>query len=274
MNELSPRLRTLLRQAQRTAEAGKRAAAEQLYREIVAEFPDAAEGWAGLGGMVRDSAESRRHYQRALELDPTNAVARAALSGETVAVPADPPPAVSAPPATLRPDLPPIEEALRCVNHPDTETTLRCNKCGRPMCPRCVTYTPVGYRCHDCIREAEAVFFTATPLDYLLALALTLPISILVGFFASRLGFFVIFLAAGAGTLLGSLAFRLAGRRRGRYLPLAVAASVAVGGLIGGMLPNLLVFMSGRGFAFNPLGLLWPAVYIFIATSAAYYRMR
>lgn len=273
MNELSPRLRTLLRQAQRTAEAGKRAAAEQLYRDIVAEFPESADGWAGLGGVVRDSAEAHQHYQRALELDPANAAACAVLFDKPIATTVDLPPVVSAPPMP-RPDLPPLEETLHCVNHANTETTLRCNKCGRPMCPRCVTYTPVGYRCHDCIREAEAVFFNATPLDYLLAVALTLPASILVGFFASRLGFFVVFLAAGAGTLLGSMAFRLAGRRRGRYLPLAVAASVAVGGLIGGLLPNLLFLLGGGGFAFNLLGLLWPAVYMFIATSAAYYRMR
>ncbi len=278
MAELNPRIRTLLRQAQRTVEAGKRTVAEKLYREIVAEFPEAAEGWLGLAGVVRDSAESRQLYQRTLELDPDNAVPQAALRGDPVAVPADPPPIPQAPPPAPEsaPEPAPalVEGVLHCANHPKTVTTLRCNKCGRPMCSRCVIYTPVGYRCKECVRDAEATFFNATALDYLLAVLVTFPLSIVVGFLADRLGFFVIFLAAAAGTGLGAIAFRLASRRRGRYLPAAVPATVALGGLIGGLLPNLLGLLSGGGFSFNLLSLLWPAVYIFIATSAAYYRLR
>lgn len=280
MAELNPRIRTLLRQAQRTAEAGKRTVAEKLYRELVAEFPEVAEGWLGLAGVVRDSAESRQLYERTLELDPDNAMAQAALRGDPVAVPADPPPILPAPPPPPTPESAPepapaaVEGVLHCANHPKTVTTLRCNKCGRPMCSRCVIYTPVGYRCKECVRDAEATFFNATALDYFLAVLVTLPLSIVVGFLADRLGFFVIFLAAAAGTGLGAIAFRLASRRRGRYLPATVAATVALGGLIGGLLPNLLVWLNGGGFSFGLLSLLWPAVYIFIATSAAYYRLR
>ena len=34
-----------------------------------------------------------------------------------------------------------------CANHPTVETTLRCNKCGKPICAKCAIRTPTGYRC-------------------------------------------------------------------------------------------------------------------------------
>jgi hypothetical protein len=37
-----------------------------------------------------------------------------------------------------------------CAEHPNTETRLRCSRCGKPICPRCAVRTPVGMRCPDC----------------------------------------------------------------------------------------------------------------------------
>ena len=34
-----------------------------------------------------------------------------------------------------------------CANHPGVETSLRCNKCGKPICAKCAVRTPTGYRC-------------------------------------------------------------------------------------------------------------------------------
>ena len=41
---------------------------------------------------------------------------------------------------------------LRCAEHPDVETYLRCGKCYTPICPRCMVQTPVGARCRQCAR--------------------------------------------------------------------------------------------------------------------------
>jgi hypothetical protein len=41
-------------------------------------------------------------------------------------------------------------EERPCARHPDVLTTLRCNRCGKPICPRCMVETPVGYRCPEC----------------------------------------------------------------------------------------------------------------------------
>ena len=40
-----------------------------------------------------------------------------------------------------------------CYRHPDRETGVSCSNCGRPICPDCMTPTPVGMRCPECARQ-------------------------------------------------------------------------------------------------------------------------
>jgi membrane associated rhomboid family serine protease len=42
-----------------------------------------------------------------------------------------------------------------CYRHPKRETGVRCSNCGRPICPDCMTSTPVGMRCPDCARQGR-----------------------------------------------------------------------------------------------------------------------
>jgi membrane associated rhomboid family serine protease len=49
---------------------------------------------------------------------------------------------------------------MRCYRHPDRETYVSCSECGRPICPDCMTYGPVGIRCPD---HATAGGKTAAP---------------------------------------------------------------------------------------------------------------
>lgn len=44
-----------------------------------------------------------------------------------------------------------------CYRHPNRETRVSCSKCGRPICPDCMTPTPVGMRCPECARERTKV---------------------------------------------------------------------------------------------------------------------
>jgi len=37
-----------------------------------------------------------------------------------------------------------------CYRHPGRETGVSCSNCGKPICPDCMTPTPVGMRCPDC----------------------------------------------------------------------------------------------------------------------------
>src|SRR5512133_466311 len=44
-----------------------------------------------------------------------------------------------------------------CYRHPDRETGVSCSNCGRPICPDCMTPTPVGMRCPECARQRTRV---------------------------------------------------------------------------------------------------------------------
>jgi membrane associated rhomboid family serine protease len=44
-----------------------------------------------------------------------------------------------------------------CYRHPGRETGVSCSNCGNPICPDCMTATPVGMRCPDCSRQKTPV---------------------------------------------------------------------------------------------------------------------
>jgi len=66
--------------------------------------------------------------------------------------------------------------AETCYRHPDRETRVSCSSCGRPICPDCMTPTPVGMRCPECASQRTKVVqgvgrpegFAQTPATYVL----------------------------------------------------------------------------------------------------------
>lgn len=66
--------------------------------------------------------------------------------------------------------------AEHCYRHPDRETGVSCSSCGRPICPDCMTPTPVGMRCPECASQKTRVVrnptgtpgFETTPATYVL----------------------------------------------------------------------------------------------------------
>jgi membrane associated rhomboid family serine protease len=83
-----------------------------------------------------------------------------------------------------------------CYRHPDRETRVSCSSCGRPICPECMTPTPVGMRCPECSSQRTRVVrnptgtrtgFEAAPATYVL-----IAINVIV---------FLIEIAQGAGGL-------------------------------------------------------------------------
>ncbi len=43
-----------------------------------------------------------------------------------------------------------------CYRHPDRETYISCQRCGRPICPDCMRQASVGFQCPECVREASS----------------------------------------------------------------------------------------------------------------------
>jgi hypothetical protein len=131
----------------------------------------------------------------------------------------------------------PTEELTYCAVHPDRETSLRCNKCGRYMCAECAVPTPVGYRCKECVRQHEDRFFTASQSDYGIIAAVCAGLSAVSGFIASAIGILLILIivAIPVGGFIAELALRATQRRRGRYSAEIGAASAVLGGFVGGL---------------------------------------
>lgn len=278
-------------QADRNASYGKNAAAEQIYREILRDAPDAEAAWLGLAGVLVDPAEKRVAFERVLELAPGKPAAIAGLARldglpvpaeiEAALVEAEAPKEPPAQPAVAVLEKPiPAEDVvetrheLACYRHPDRFTSLRCYNCNRPICISCANKTPVGYICPECQRTAEDAFFNSRPVDYLIAALVSFPISLLAGYLITQFGggiffYLIIFFVGGAiGGFIGRLTKRAIGGRRGRYLPGLVVAMM----ISGALLPTLLLFVLGGGI--NLFGLLGIGIYLFVAGSAAYWQMR
>jgi hypothetical protein len=131
-----------------------------------------------------------------------------------------------------------VEQLTYCEVHPDRETSLRCNKCGRLMCPDCAVSTPVGYRCKQCVRKHDDKFFSATQNDYVLVGGLCAVASAIAAAIVLQIGIpplFLIFIAIPLGGGLAELALRLTQRRRGRQSANIAAASIVLGGLVGAL---------------------------------------
>ena len=158
-----------------------------------------------------------------------------------------------------------------CANHPDRETSLRCNRCGKFICSRCAMRTPTGYRCQECVRGQQKTFETAKTMDYVVAFIVAAVLSAIGGFISTAFGFFTILIAPAAGSIIAEAVRSVTGRRRSPRLFMLAAAGVAVGGAIFVIMPlyQLIVYQYPEGL----LSLLWPIVYAGLATSTAYYRL-
>ena len=65
-----------------------------------------------------------------------------------------------------------------CYRHPGRETRVSCSSCGRPICPDCMTPSPVGMRCPECARQTTKV--TSLPAATARAHAATATIALIV----------------------------------------------------------------------------------------------
>ena len=50
----------------------------------------------------------------------------------------------------------PSKSANFCYRHPDRQSYILCQRCGRTVCPECQTQAAVGVHCPECVREARA----------------------------------------------------------------------------------------------------------------------
>jgi hypothetical protein len=169
------------------------------------------------------------------------------------------------------------EAPLTCANHPDRATTLRCNRCEKPICSQCAILTPVGYRCKECVRGQQAIFETARPIDYPVAAILSAVGVALAAALLNYLGYWGLLLAPVAGGGLAEVVRWAVRRRRGRRLPLVAAMGGALGVLplvlcASGLLP-LFRALDVAGFGAVAFSILWPIADGALIIGTLYYRL-
>jgi hypothetical protein len=116
---------------------------------------------------------------------------------------------------------------VECATHPGVETNLRCGKCGKPICPKCMVQTPVGARCPDCAKVHRLPTYRLSSTYYLRAAGAALGTAIVIGvvwgiigrfLFSYFFGFFSLIIAAGVGYAIGELVSLSVNRKRGPWL--------------------------------------------------------
>jgi B-box zinc finger len=153
---------------------------------------------------------------------------------------------------------------MYCANHPNVETTLRCNRCEKPICTNCAVLTPTGYRCKECIKELQKKFDTALWYDYPLIFIVVGVLAYIGSLISARIGFFTILLAPAAGAVIAEAARRVTRKRRSRELYILAAIAALLG-----CLPVGLTFITH----FVLWGVVWQVVYAVLMISAMFYRL-
>ena len=289
----------LLQSARTAMDAGNQLVARGYLRRASRLAPERLDIWRALLKVTERPEDRLRCLEQIVQLAPDDAEASSALdqvqaelaaaqiqeqaeqaqkeAKDSMSAPQNAHPDRSAPPPPtpilqdMRPDVTDemrkawdkaaaAGQPLYCIDHPETQTSLRCNRCGAPVCTSCIVRTPVGFRCKACVRAQQSSFFTAHWYDYMIALGVSTILSIPAGALASVAGWwFAIIVSPVAGGLIGGLVHRAVGRRRGKWTWLATGVGVIVGAL--GALSLTLFF--GR------FGLISVLIYAVTATGAA-----
>jgi hypothetical protein len=168
----------------------------------------------------------------------------------------------------------PLPDSTMCARHPDVETGLACGRCGTPICPRCLVYTPAGTRCPDCATIGRPKMYTLGALDYVRAIATAVVVGIAIGFVAAllfapspRVGLFsFIFAVAGGyglGTAMAEALNLTTSRKRGRQMQI-----IAGGGVVLAALTRLVVSGVPSEYVVRDIsGLMLVAIAVSVASS-------
>ncbi len=170
-------------------------------------------------------------------------------------------------------------QTFYCANHPNRETTLRCNKCEKPICVKCAVLTPTGYRCKECVSGQQKVFETAISRDYILAFPIAAILSLIGSFIALSIGLFTILISPIAGAIIAESVRFVTGKRRSPKLFWITAIAVIAGCLPAALfvlisLVGTALYAGGRYMVYSLPDVIWILAYAGLTASTAYYRLR
>ena len=137
---------------------------------------------------------------------------------------------------------------MKCAAHPGVETNLKCGKCGKPICPKCMVQTPVSARCPECARLYKLPTYRVSTRYYLRAAGTALGMALVTGVIWGIINQFVAFfflnllLGAGVGYAIGEVTGLAVNRKRGRGLAAVAGTGVIISYLVSIFLPFGLPF--------------------------------
>lgn len=169
-------------------------------------------------------------------------------------------------------EIPPVyNNTIYCANHPQTETLLRCNRCGKPICGKCSVLTPTGYRCKECVSGQQKVYETSKNYDFLIAMPIAAVIAFAGSFVAQFFAFFALFIGPIVGVLIAEAVRWAIKKRRSKLVFQLTTAAAVIGALVLPLL-SLAAFLLGfRGLPVSTL--IWGSVYAVLLGSTVYYRL-
>lgn len=158
---------------------------------------------------------------------------------------------------------------MKCAAHPQVETNLKCGKCGKPICPKCMIQTPVGAKCPNCAKLYELPTYRVSGRYYLRAIGTALGMALVTGVLWGVVKGFIPFfflnllLGPGVGYAIGEMVGVSVNRKRGRGLATVASFGVAISYLVSILLPWGLPF----GLFNLVLDLVSVALGIFVAVT-------
>ena len=121
-----------------------------------------------------------------------------------------------------------VVETRPCVNHPQVETVVSCGRCDKPLCPRCMIYTPVGVRCRDCAQLRRLPQYTLTPRVFARVLPTAAALALICGFLLSLVPRLSLLAGVVVGVVVGDVLRRVSGYKQGRAMQAIAGATVLV----------------------------------------------
>ena len=57
-----------------------------------------------------------------------------------------------------------LTDETTCYRHSETQAAVGCQRCGRPICPQCMTQASIGHHCPECLSQGQQQVYTARTL--------------------------------------------------------------------------------------------------------------
>lgn len=120
--------------------------------------------------------------------------------------------------------------AVPCANHPKELTVVRCGRCEKPICTRCMVDSPVGKKCRECARPGHHLAKTA-PQQVLLALLVACAVALPAAVVMHQVP--LLFLPAAIyGYVVAEVALWAGKRGRGLAMQAATGVAAAFGAIV------------------------------------------